>query len=61
MYGTADSRIPRHALHALSLSFPHPETEEYVSVKAELPSGIQEIILSIFGAEALNNLIKKEK
>jgi len=33
--------IPRHALHAKSIGFIHPETREYVKFESELPEDIQ--------------------
>jgi 23S rRNA pseudouridine1911/1915/1917 synthase len=37
VYGAADGRITRQALHAWRISFPHPVTREPVTIEAPLP------------------------
>lgn len=37
-------RLPRHALHAARISFPHPGTREIVSFDAPLPADLQDFI-----------------
>ena len=53
LYGTADRRIDRHALHAATLTFPHPATGETVRVTAPLASDMAALIEAEFGKEAL--------
>ncbi len=48
IYGTPDSRIGRHALHAISLEFKHPFTHEKMLVYAPLHDDMRELVLSIF-------------
>lgn len=36
--------MPRHALHALSLGFKHPDTNEEMYFESELPADMQEVI-----------------
>jgi 23S rRNA pseudouridine1911/1915/1917 synthase len=36
--------IPRHALHAAELTFPHPSTGEPVTVRSELPSMLKQLL-----------------
>ena len=38
----SDVLISRHALHARSISFAHPETEESITIEAPLPSDFQQ-------------------
>lgn len=49
LYGKESPMIPRHALHALSLTLPHPSSGEMMSFCAPLPKDMQELCLSIFG------------
>lgn len=56
IYGKTDSRIERHALHALNISFPHPQTDSDIRVTAPLPEDMGSLILEIFGKEALSNI-----
>ena len=44
LYGEASTDISRHALHAYSLSFVHPQSEEYMQIIAPLPDDIKSII-----------------
>jgi len=36
--------LPRHALHAARLSFPHPETKEMITVVSPLPADLSDFI-----------------
>jgi 23S rRNA pseudouridine1911/1915/1917 synthase len=36
--------LPRHALHAARLIFPHPETKEMITVESPLPGDLREYI-----------------
>lgn len=56
MYGEVSPIIPRHALHALSLSFPHPSKSETVNCRSMPPEDMTSVILSEFGDEALVRL-----
>lgn len=51
LYGEPSELISRHALHAHSLSFPHPETGEYVELIAPLPEDMADIVQKLFGEE----------
>ncbi len=44
MYGTSSSEIDRHALHAYSLTFPHPESGEQISAYAPVPDDMEMLI-----------------
>lgn len=46
MYGYADERISRHALHAYSLSFPHPESGDVMNISAPLHDDMKSLIES---------------
>ena len=48
MYGKPDERISRHALHAQRLTFPHPLTNEDITVEAELPADMRSLICDLF-------------
>ena len=37
-------RLPRHALHAAEISFPHPRTREEVSFAAPLPADLAQFL-----------------
>ncbi|MBQ8311266.1 MAG: RluA family pseudouridine synthase [Clostridia bacterium] len=49
LYGTPSPHIPRHALHASELIFPHPVTGAAMTVHASLPTDMQRLIDRIFG------------
>lgn len=51
MYGRASEKISRQALHAYELTFPSPITGETVTVKADIPSDMKEL-MSELGLEA---------
>ena len=57
MYGKISPLIPRHALHALSLSFPHPSKDETVTCISLLPEDMAEVIRAEFGEETLTELL----
>ena len=44
LYGDPSSDISRHALHAYSLTFSHPQKEEFMQINAPLPEDIKSII-----------------
>lgn len=49
MYGTADLRIARHALHAVKLSFPDPaKKDENILVCAPLPKDMADLASKLF-------------
>ena len=56
MYGNASPLIPRHALHALSLQFDHPRTQERMTVFAPPKEDLADLIIEIFGENALTKL-----
>jgi len=49
MYGSESEYIPRQALHAYSLSFPHPKTKEVLTVFADIPDDMKELSEKLFG------------
>lgn len=51
LYGEASELIGRHALHAASLSFPHPTSGKRTELSAPLPDDISELINKIFDGE----------
>lgn len=57
MYGKISPLIPRHALHALSLSFPHPSKDETVTCISLPPEDMAEVIRAEFGEETLTELL----
>ena len=48
LYGTPSPEIGRHALHARTLSFPHPKTQERMIFSAPLPPDMRRLIESNF-------------
>ena len=56
MYGEVSPIIPRHALHALSLSFPHPSKDETVTCISLPPEDMAGVIRAEFGEETLSML-----
>ena len=48
LYGTPSELIDRHALHAYSLSFPHPLTQECITYKAPLYDDMANLIQKLF-------------
>ena len=59
MYGRSSSLISRHALHALSLSFVHPRTQETLSISAPPSEDMAELIIKLFGENALRDIAKQ--
>lgn len=51
LYGSASPLIERHALHARKLNFVHPDSRKVISIQADLPSDMREIIEKNFGKE----------
>lgn len=51
LYGEADARIGRHALHAAFLSFPDPVTGEETVIYAPLPEDMATVLQNAFGEE----------
>ena len=49
LYGGGQELIARHALHAYSLSFPLPSTDEEITLHAPLHEDMREAISSAFG------------
>ncbi|MBR5140268.1 MAG: hypothetical protein IKV16_04355, partial [Clostridia bacterium] len=65
LYGGGNELISRHALHAYSLSFPLPSTDEEVTLHAPLHEDMREAISRIFGkacsdAPALQEILKRK-
>lgn len=48
LYGRESNRIPRHALHAYTLTFPHPSTEECMTLLAPLPEDMRVLVKELF-------------
>ena len=44
LYGAASDEIARHALHARTLTFPHPTTGERMTLKAPLPADLAALL-----------------
>ncbi|MBQ9132075.1 MAG: RluA family pseudouridine synthase [Clostridia bacterium] len=55
LYGNPSSDIPRHALHAHTLCFPHPSTGETLCLTAPLPTDLLNLIRSCFPSISLND------
>lgn len=47
LYGTKNPHITRHALHALSTTFPHPSTGKRIAVTAPLPADIHALLHTV--------------
>ena len=58
MYGKVSPLISRHALHALSLEFVHPKTNELMLVSAMPSEDITSVISEIFGENILSKIIE---
>lgn len=56
LYGTSSPVMPRQALHAMRLTFPHPVSGEETAVFAPLHEDFAEAVGSIFGEEALEKI-----
>ena len=55
LYGLPSPLINRHALHASSLTFTHPEAKKEITLVAPLPSDMKLAIEKIFGKEVSDN------
>lgn len=44
LYGTADERISRHALHSARIRLTHPITGEIINVSADLPEDMKKLV-----------------
>ncbi len=60
LYGTPTNLIPRHALHAHTLSFPHPRTHERMTLQAPLAPDMEALIRTLFPAFWESLTTKKE-
>ena len=60
MYGNASPLIGRHALHALSLEFLHPQTQEKMSLCAPPSDDIAALITELFGESVLASLTNEK-
>lgn len=49
LYGHADTRIARHALHASALDFEHPVSRERLSLTSPLPDDMARLCAELFG------------
>ena len=56
MYGKESPLISRHALHASTLEFPHPSTNESIKVCAPLSEDMANAVTELFGKDTLNKL-----
>ena len=54
LYGEPSILISRHALHAYSVSFTHPQNSEKMTLRAPIPDDMKSIIESYFGKEILS-------
>lgn len=48
LYGKESPLISRHALHALTLSFPHPSSGEQMTLTAPLPEDMASLVSKLF-------------
>ena len=48
LYGKPSDKIDRHALHAYSLTFPHPMTQKSVTYKAPLNDDMEKLTFKLF-------------
>lgn len=48
LYGIPNGRLSRQALHAYSLSFPHPSTGETVTLFSPLPTDMRQLVSDLF-------------
>lgn len=56
IYGRKSDIISRHALHAISLCFPHPADSRELSLFAPLPEDMKNAVDRLFGADATEQL-----
>jgi 23S rRNA pseudouridine1911/1915/1917 synthase len=55
LYGTPSDAIARHALHARTLAFPHPVTNEILKIKAPLADDFEAALRKFFPSYAERN------
>ena len=48
LYGEPHPLMPRQALHAYELTFPHPVTDQAMTLRAPLPEDLQELLKAAF-------------
>ena len=60
LYGTISPLIPRHALHAFTLRFPHPASGEKMTVSAPLPNDFFNLTELLFPSFSMDDLQAKE-
>ena len=53
LYGNTAEDIPRQALHAYTLAFPHPVTEEEITLIAPPPHDFRQLLNARFGKDIL--------
>ena len=56
MYGKASEHIGRHALHAVAISFPHPNDARKICLRAPLPNDMVALLEAIFNADELKEI-----
>lgn len=61
LYGRPSELLDRHALHAVSLSFTHPQTQKNMSFFAPPSEDIKSTVVKLFGDNALDFLTELEK
>lgn len=61
LYGTPSPLIPRHALHAYTLTFPHPSTQKKLSFCSPLPKDFSDLLEKVFETNIEKILIQKEE
>ncbi|MBO5682697.1 MAG: RluA family pseudouridine synthase [Clostridia bacterium] len=59
LYGRESEDIKRHALHSASLSLPHPNSGEEISVRAPLPVDMRALAEKLFPKEDIDGEIEK--
>ena len=60
LYGTPSPQISRHALHAYTLTFPHPSTQQPICLCAPPPKDFSELLTTLFDADLEEIFSKKE-
>lgn len=60
MYGKPSGFISRHALHSHLLEFPHPKSNEKITVTSPLHEDMLALIEALFSREAIDTLRKSE-
>lgn len=51
LYGTASDMIARQALHSYITRFPHPQTDDEITVTAPLPNDMRRLVSEWFGED----------